>query len=151
MYNRFFKGKKRCRRSLDGEDRLMFLEAISTVAPRYAPPKPPRDSRALMRSVSQRSRGTISLNGCEEHTIASVVASEMLLPLPFHSCLLSFCHAVHLLYVLDLPVSNSLWRALGATHTFFVHLIAEFTECGSTNTLYLHGLSHVWFGDRLSI
>ena len=115
------------------------------------PPKLPRDSRALMRSVSQRFPSGISVTGREACTIASVVATEMVLPLPFHSCLLSFCHVVHLLYAVDLQVSNSLWRAVGATHTFLVHVIAEFTECGSTNTLYFHGLSHVWFGDRLPI
>ena len=75
----------------------------------------------------------------------------MLLPLPFHSCLLSFCHIFLPLYAVDLPISHSLWRALGVTHTFLVHLIAEFSEQGCTNTLYFHGFSHVWFGDRLPI
>ena len=101
------------------EDRLVFLEAISSVARRYAPPQLPRDSRALMRSVSQCFRSGISLEGCEAGIIASVVSSRMLLPLPFHSCLLSSSHIVLLLYAVDLPLNHSLWRALGVTHTFW--------------------------------
>ena len=104
-----------------------------------------------MRSVSQRFRSGISLTGHEARTIASVVSSQMLLPLPFHSCLLSFCHIILLLYAVDLPISHSLWCALGVTHTFLLHLITEFSEQGCTNTLYFHGCSHVWFGDRLPI
>ena len=42
-------------------------------------------------------------------------------------------------------------HALGVTHTFLVHLIAEFSEQGCTNILYFHGFSHVWFSDRLPI
>ena len=75
----------------------------------------------------------------------------MLLPLLFHSCILSFCHIIVLLYAIDPLISHSLWRALGATHTFLVHLIAEFAEEGCTNTPYFHGFSHVWFGDCLPI
>ena len=74
------------------EDCLVFLEAISGVARRYAVMQLPRDSHALMRYVSQRFRSDISLTCREARTIASVVSSQILLPLPFHSCLLSFCH-----------------------------------------------------------
>ena len=96
-------------------------------------------------------RSGIHLTGREARTIASVVSSRMLLPLLFPSCVLSFCHIVLLLYAVDLPLNHSLWRALGVTHTFLVHLIAEFSEQGCTNTLYFNGFSHVWFGDRLPI
>ena len=104
-----------------------------------------------MRSVSRRFRSRISLTGREARTIASVVISRMLLPLLFHSRLLSFCRIVLLLYAVYVPLSHSLWCALGVTHTFLVHLIAEFSEQGCTNTLYFHGFTHVWFGDRLPI
>ena len=50
----------------------MFLEANSSVAQRYAPPQLPRDSRALMRFVSQRFCSGISLTGREASTIASL-------------------------------------------------------------------------------
>ena len=53
-----------------------------------------------------------------------------------------------MLYAVDLPIGHSLWRALGATHTFVVHLIAQFAEQGCTNALYFHVSSHVWLGDR---
>ena len=129
----------------------MFLEAISSVARRYAPPQLPRDSRALMRFVSQRFHSGIGLTSREAHLIASVVSSRMLPPLLFHSYLFSLCHTILLLYAVDLPVGHSLWRALGVAHTFLVHLIAEFSEQGCANTLYFHGFSHVWFGDRLPI
>ena len=78
-------------RCLVPEDRLVFLEAISSVARRYAPPELPRDNCALMRSVLQRFHNGISLTGRMACTIACVVSSRMLLTLPFHSCLLSFC------------------------------------------------------------
>ena len=65
--------------------------------------------------------------------------------------MLSFCHILVLLYAVDLCISHSLRRALGAAHTFLVHLIAEFTAHGCTNTLCFHGFRHVWFGDRLPI
>ena len=81
-----------------------------------------------MRFVSKRFRGSISLTGREARTIASIVATWMLLPRLFHSCILSFCHIILLLYAVDLPMTQSLWRALGATHTFLVHLITEFAE-----------------------
>ena len=87
----------------------------------------------------------------EARTVASVVSSRMLLPLPFHSCLLSFCHIILLMYAVDLPIGHSLWRALDVTHTLLVHLITKFSEQGCTKTLYFHGFSHVWFGDRLPI
>ena len=129
----------------------MFPEAISSVARRYAPPQFPRDSCALMRSGLQRFRSGISLTGREARTIATVVSSPMLLPLPFQSCLLSFSHIVLLLHALDFSLGHSLWRALGVTHTFLVHLVAELGEQGCTNTLNFHGFSHVWLGDRLIV
>ena len=97
-----------------------------------------------MRSLWHRLPRSITLTGREAGTIASVVSSGMSLPLPFHSCLLSF-------YAVDLPISHSLWRALGVTHTFLVHLIARFREQRCRNTLYFHGSGHMWFGDRLPI
>ena len=131
-------------RCLVPEDCLVFLEPISSGARRYAPPLLPRDGRALIKSVLQRFGGGISFIGREARTIASFVSSRMLLPLLFHSCLLSFCHIIVLLYAVDLPISHSLWRALGVTHTFLVHLIADFSEQGCTNTLYFHGFNHVF-------
>ena len=133
-------------RCLVFEDRLMFLQAIS-VARRYAPLQLPRDSYQVMRSMSQRCRSGLGLTSREARTIANIVACRMLLPLPFHSRVPSFCHINVLLYAVD----HSLWRALVATHTFLVHLIAKFAKQGCTNTLYFHGFSHVWFGDRLPI
>ena len=113
--------------------------------------QPISDSRAVRISVSQQCHSGISPTGREARTIASVSASQMLLPLPFHPCMLSFCYVVRLLYALDLPISSSLWRALGATHKCLLHCIAEFTQRGCTNTVYLHGFSHIWFGYRLPI
>ena len=71
----------------------------------------------------------------------------MLPPLPFNSRLPSFCHIILLLLAVDLPITHSLWRALGVAHTFFVHVISEFCDQWCTSTLYFHGFSHVWFGD----
>ena len=136
-------------RCLVPEDRRVFPKAISSVARQYAPPQLPPGSHALMRSVSQRFCGGISLTRCEAHTIVSVVSSRMLLAVPFHSCLLPFFHIVPVMYAVDLPLDHSLWCAL--KHTFLVHLIAEFSEQGHTNTLYFHGFRHVWFEDRLPI
>ena len=129
----------------------MFLEASSVVARRYAPPQLPHDSHQVMRCVSQRFRNGIGLIGREARTIASIIASRMLLPFPLHSCIMSFSHTILLLYAFDLSISHSLWRALAAAHTLLVHLITEFAEQGCTKTLYFHGFSHVWFGDCIPI
>ena len=99
----------------------------------------------------QRNRSDISLSSREACTIGSIVVSQMLLPLLFPSCLLSLCYIILLVYTIDLPVSHSSWHALWATHTLLVHVIANFNECGCTNTFCFHRFSHVWFRDCLPI
>ena len=104
----------------------MFLEAINGVARRYVPPKLPLVSRAAGVSVSWRVRNGITPTSREAHALASVVASQILVPLPFHSWMLLFCHVVRLLYAVDLPVSNSLWRVLaGEAHLFAASRVAS--------------------------
>ena len=68
----------------------------------------------------------------------------MVLPLPFHSLVLAFCHIVHLCYGCT-TLATAAWQAMGLVYTSIVHIIPELAEEGCTTTLYMHGWSHTWF------
>ena len=75
-----------------------LLQVIAHVARRYDPGSLPPDSKQHMRHVRGRFQAGISLTGCEASTIMGRVARGMVLPVPFHSFVLAFCHMVHLCY-----------------------------------------------------
>ena len=71
----------------------------------------------------------------------------MVLPLPFHSLILAFCHIIHLCYGCTTLVAVA-WQAMGLVYTYIVYIIPEFAEEGCTATLYMHGWSHTWCNPR---
>ena len=75
------------------------------------------------------------------------LAGGMVLPLPFHSLVLAFCHMVHLRYGPN-NLATVTWQAMGMLYTYIVHIIPEFAEESCTATLYMHGWSHTWFNPR---
>ena len=75
------------------------------------------------------------------------LAGGMVLPLPFPSLVLAFCHIVHLCYACT-TFAPAAWQAMGWLYTYIVHIILEFAEEGCIATLYMHGWSHTWFNPR---
>ena len=71
----------------------------------------------------------------------------MVLPLPFHSLVVAFCHMVHLCYGCN-NLATVTWQAMGMLCTYIVHIVPEFAEEGCNATLYMHGWSHTWFNPR---
>ena len=71
----------------------------------------------------------------------------MVLPLPFHSLVLAFCHILHLCYGC-ITLATAAWHAMGLVYTYILHILLEFAEEGCTATLYMHGWSHTWFNTR---
>ena len=67
-----------------------------------------------------------------------------MLPLPFHSLVVAFCHVVHLCYGSN-NLATVTWQAMGMLYTHIVHIIPEFAQEGCTATLYMHWWSHTWF------
>ena len=84
---------------------------------------------------------------CDGQTVMGRLARGMLLPLPFHSLVVAFCHIVHLCYGCT-TLANAARQAMGLVCTYIVHIIPEFAEEGCTATLYMHGWSHTWFNPR---
>ena len=70
-----------------------------------------------------------------------------MVPLPFHSLVLAFCHIVHLCYGCT-TLATAAWQAMGLVYTYIVHIIPEVVEEGCTATLYMHAWSHTWFNPR---
>ena len=97
--------------------------------------------------VRGRFQASISLTGREARTIMGRLARGMVLPLPFHSLVLAFCHMVHLCYGSN-NLATVTWQAMGMLYTYVVHIIPEFAEEGCAATLYMHGWSHTWFNPR---
>ena len=75
------------------------------------------------------------------------LAGGMVLPLPFHSLVLAFCHIVPLCYGCT-TLATPAWQAMGLVCTYIVHIIVEFAEEGCAATLYVHRWSHTWFNPR---
>ena len=75
------------------------------------------------------------------------LAGGIVLPLPFHSLVLAFCHLVHLCYGCT-TLATATWQAMGLVYTYIVHIIPDFAEEGCTATLYMHGWFHTWFNLR---
>ena len=124
-----------------------LLQVIAHVARRYDPGSLPPDSRQHMRHVRGRFQAGISLTGREARTVMGRLAGGMVLPLPFHSLVVAFCHMVHLCYGCN-NLATVTWQAMGMLYTYIVHIIPEFAEQGCTATLYMHGWSHTWFNPR---
>ena len=124
-----------------------LLHVIAHVARRYDPRSLPPDSRQHMRHVRGRFQAGISLTGREARTVMGRLAGGMVLPLPFHSLVVAFCHMVHLCYGCN-NLATVTWQAMGMLYTYIVHIIPEFAEEGCTATLYMHGWSHTWFNPR---
>ena len=76
------------------------------------------------------------------------LAGGMVLPLPFHSLVLAFCHMVHPCYGSN-NLATDTWQGMGMLYTYIVHMIPQVAEEGCTSTLYLHGWSHTWFSPRI--
>ena len=127
-----------------------LLQVIPQLARRYDPRSLPPDSRQHMRHVQGRIQASISLTGREARTFMGKLVGGMVLPLPFRSLVLAFCHMVHLCYG-----SNNLgtvtWQAMGMLYTYIVHIIPEFAEQGCTATFYMHAWSHTWFNPRTAM
>ena len=84
-----------------------------------------------------------SLTGREARSLASRLAQDVALPLPYHVLFLSICHIIVLIHSGTLQIPTSEWRIWGPLHVFLMHLILEYSEEGSTQTLYCHGMEHV--------
>ena len=124
-----------------------LLKVIAQVARRYHPGSLPPDSREHQRLVGGSFQAGISLTGREARTVMGRLAGGMVLPLPFHSLVLAFCHIVHLCYRCT-TLATAAWQAMGLVYTYIVHIIPEFAEEGCTATLYVHWWSHTWFDPR---
>ena len=134
-------------RTVPGPYKHELLKVIVSVAKRFGLGSLPPDSREHMRFVRGRFQAGISLTGREARTVMGRLAGGMVLPLPFHSLALAFCHMVHLCYGCT-NVATPAWRAMGLVYTYIVHIIPEFAEEGCTTTLYMRGWSHTWFNPR---
>ena len=134
-------------RTAPGPYKHEVLKVIAQVARRYHPGYLPPDSREHLRLVHGRFQAGISLTGREARTVMGRLAGGMVLPLPFHSLSLAFCHIVHLCYGCT-TLATAAWQAMGLVYTYIVHIIPEFAEEGCTATLYMHGWSHTWFNPR---
>ena len=66
------------------------------------------------------------------------LVGRMVLPLPFPSLVLAFCHIAHLSYGCTTLASEA-WQAMGSVYTYIVHIILEFAEEGCAATLYMQG------------
>ena len=124
-----------------------LLHVIAQVARRYDPGSLPPDSRQHMRHVRGRFQAGISLTGREARTVMGRLAGGMVLPLPFHSLVLAFCHMVHLCYGSN-NLASFTWQGMGMLYTYIVNIIPECAEEGCTATLYMHGWSQTWFNRR---
>ena len=124
-----------------------LLKVIAQVARRYHPGSLPLDSREHPRLLRGRFQAGIGLTGREARTVMERLAGSMVLPLPFHSLVLAFCHIVHMCYGCTTSATAA-WQAMGLVYTYIVHINPEFAEEACTATLYMHGWSHTWFDPR---
>ena len=93
----------------------------------------------------------MSLRGREARHVASQLAQDAALPLPYHVLFLSICHLVVLIYNSTLQITTKEWRIWCMLHVFLMELALEYSEEGSTQTMYCHGLEHVFQLPRLPI
>ena len=113
-----------------------LLKVIADVARRYHPGSLPLDGREHLRLVQGRFQASISLTCREARTVMGRLAGGMVLPLPFHSLVLAFCHIVHLCYGFT-TLATEAWQVMGLVYTYIVHILPEFAEEGCTATLYI--------------
>ena len=137
-------------RTVPGPYKHELLKVVAQVARRYHPGSLPPDSREHQRLVRGRFQAGISLTGREARTVMGRLAGGMVLPLPFHSLVLAFCHIVHLCYGCT-TLATAAWQAMDLVYTYIVHIIPEFAEEGCTATLNVHGRSHTWFNPRTPV
>ena len=109
------------------------------------------DSKQYCSLMRRRFSNGISFNGRKAREFSALVAQDCVLPLPFHLLFLSYCHVVVLLYASDTCLPHREWGAWANLHVYLIHLILEYAESGSTATVYLHGLSHVFAQPHLPI
>ena len=112
-------------RTLPGPYRHQLLKVIAQVARRYHPGSLPPYSREHQRLLRGRFQARIGLTGREARTVMARLAGGMVLPLPFHSLVLAFCHIVHLCYGFT-TLAIATWQAMGLVYTYIVHIIPEF-------------------------
>ena len=136
-------------RVLPPPDSNVLFQYLVTVAKRYGITKLPVASRQHRSLVRRRFRSGVSLTGQEARSLASRLAQDVALPLPYHVLFLSIGHIVLLIYSGTLQIATSEWRIGGLLHVFPMHLILEYSEEGSTQTLYCHGMEHVFQLPRL--
>ena len=117
---------------------------LSSVAKWYQFTKLPGDPRQYRSLVRRRFRTGVSLAGCEASQLVSQLVQDVALPLPYHVLFLSIYHLVVLIYSSSLQRNTKKWRIWGMVHVFLMHLVLEYSEEGSTQTLYCHGLEHVF-------
>ena len=131
-------------RVLPPADANLPFQYLVTVAKRYGITKLPVDSRQHRSLLGRRFRTGVSLTGREVRSLASRLAQNVALPLPYHVLFLSICHIVILICSGTLQIPTSEWRIRGLLHVFVMHLILEYNEEGSTQTLYCHGMEHIF-------
>ena len=136
-------------RVLPPADANVLFQYLVTVAKRYGITKLPVDSRQHRSLVRRRFRTGVWLTGREAQSLASRLAQDVAHPLPYHVLFLSICHIVVLIYSGTLQIPTTQWRIWGLLHVFLMHLILEYSEEGSTQALYCHGMEHVYQLPRL--
>ena len=138
-------------RILPPADASLLFQYLVTVAKRYGVTKLPVGSRQHWSLVRRRFRTGVLLTGREARSLASRLAQDVALPLPYHVLFLSICYIVVLIYSCTLQIPTSERCIWGLLHVFLMHLILEYIEEGSTQTLYCHGMQHVFQLPRLTM
>ena len=129
----------------------LLFQYLVTVAKRYGITKLPVESRHRRSLVRRHFRIGVWLTGRKATSLASRLAQDVALPLPYHVLFLSICHTVVLIYNGTLQIPTSEWRIWALLHVFLMHLILEYSEEGSTQPLYCHGMEHVFQLPRLQM
>ena len=142
-------------------DASLLFQYLVTVAKRYVVTKLPVDSRQHCSLVRRRFRTGVLLTGREARSLASRRAQDVALPLRYHVLFLLICYIVVLIYGGTLQIPTSEWCIWGLLHVFLMHfileyndlmhLILEYSKEGSTQTLYCHGMEHVFQLPRLTM
>ena len=97
----------------------------SCVAKWYQVTKLPSDSRQYRSLVQRRFWMGVSLTRREARQLASHLAQDVALPLPYHILLPLICHLVVLIDNCSLQKTSKEWRIWGMVHVFLMHLVLE--------------------------
>ena len=100
-------------RVLPPADSNVLFQYLVKVANHYGITKLPVDSRQRRSLVGRRFRAGVSLTGREARPLASRLAQDVALPLPYHVLFLWICHIVVLIYSGTLEIPTIEWRIWG--------------------------------------